>query len=142
MLTFEQIKEIIPQRFPMIMIDRILEYKKDESLVAIKNVSGNDIFLQGHFPDKPVMPGNLISEAAAQAAIILYHVSKNEGKPMPTYLLGSVKANFSHPVVPGDQLRIEASVKTLLIDGGYIANKIFVADKLVAQVDIVFKVVR
>lgn len=142
MFNFEQIKKIIPQRFPIIMIDRVTKYKKGESLTAIKNISGNDIYLLGHFPNNAVMPGNLISEAAAQAAIILYHLSKNKGRPKPLYLLGSVKANFYFPVVPGDQLRIEAVAKKLLANAGYISNNIFVDQKLVAEVDITFKVER
>lgn len=142
MLNFEQIKEIIPQRFPMILIDKVTEHKKGKSLIAIKNVSGNDIYFLGHFPKNAVMPGNLITEAAAQAAIVLYHVSKNKDKSIPTYLLGSTKASFHHPVVPGDQLRIEATAKRLLSNGGYISTNIFVEEKLVAQIDIVFKVKR
>lgn len=142
MLNFEQIKKIIPQRFPMVLIDKVTEYKKQKSLVAIKNVSGNDIYFLGHFPKNAVMPGNLITEAASQAAIVLYHISKNKGKSIPTYLLGSTKASFHHPVVPGDQLRIEAIAKRLLSSAGYISTKIFVDKRLVAEVDIIFKVKR
>lgn len=142
MIDFEEIKQILPQRFPFILIDRVIEYERNERLVAIKNVSGNDINFLGHFPNNAIMPGNLISEAAAQAAIILYHISKNEGQPPLIYLLGLVKANFYFPVVPGDQLAIEAIAKSLLLDGGYISNNVRVGEKLVAQIDIIFKVKR
>lgn len=142
MLNFEQIKEIIPQRFPMILIDRVTAYKKGKTLTAIKNISGNDICFLGHFPGNAVMPGNLIAEAAAQAAIALYHISKNEGKPIPAYLLGSTKADFYHPAIPGDQLRIEAAAKKLLPNGGYVAVEVFVEAKLIARADIIFKVKR
>lgn len=142
MLNFEQIKKIIPQRFPMILIDKVTKYEKGKSLVAIKNVSGNESYFLGHFPKNAVMPGNLITEAVAQAAIVLYHVSKNKDKSTPMYLLGSTKASFYHPVVPGDQLKIETIAKRLLSTAGYISTKVFVDSRLVAEADIVFKVKR
>lgn len=142
MLDFEHIKKIIPQRFPLILIDKVIEYRKGESLTAIKNISGNDIYFLGHFPNKAIMPGNLIVEAAAQAAIVLYHLSKNKGKSLLTYLLGSVKANFYSPVVPGDQLIIKANAKKLLNNAGFISIKIFINQKLAADTDIIFKVKR
>ncbi len=115
-LDFEEIKKLIPQRFPFIMIDKVVELEPGKQAVAIKNVSGNDILFLGHFPDKAIMPGAAIIEAMAQTAIVLFAAGKegeSSGKK-PTYYFGSVKARFLHPVVPGDQIKIKmVNVKTL-----------------------------
>jgi len=139
-LDFEQIKKLIPQRFPFIMIDRVLELEPGRHAVAVKNVSGNDIFFLGHFPEKAIMPGAAIIEAMAQTAIILFASSGkgNEAGKKPLYFFGSVKARFLHPVVPGDQLVIKvASVKTLPT-GAYVSGEAFVNEKKVSEAELVF----
>lgn len=103
----------LPHRYPFLLIDRVLEYTPDESLVAIKNVTINEPFFQGHFPNRPVMPGVLVVEAMAQACGVL---SFRTEQTLPTqnsvYLfVGIDKARFKRPVEPGDQLRIEVSLK-------------------------------
>ncbi|MHB8256237.1 MAG: 3-hydroxyacyl-ACP dehydratase FabZ [Acidiferrobacterales bacterium] len=103
----------LPHRYPFLLIDRVLEYTPDESLVAIKNVTINEPFFQGHFPNRPVMPGVLVVEAMAQACGVL---SFRTEETLPTqnsvYLfVGIDKARFKRPVEPGDQLRIEVSLK-------------------------------
>src|SRR6266540_955842 len=116
-LDFEEIKELIPQRFPFIMIDRVLEIEPGKHATAVKNISGNDMVFLGHFPEKAIMPGALILEAMAQTAIILFATSEKNNKThdkKPLYFFGSVKARFLHPAVPGDQLKIRiVNVKTL-----------------------------
>ena len=82
-LSFEQIKELIPQRFPFIMIDRVVELDPGKYVVAVKNVSGNDIFFLGHFPDKAIMPGAAIIEAMAQTAIVLFAAGKKNDISIP-----------------------------------------------------------
>src|SRR3990172_5939423 len=101
-LDFEEIKKLIPQRFPFIMIDRILEVDPGKHAIAVKNISGNDMVFLGHFPEKAIMPGALILEAMAQTAIILFAISsKSESRDKtPLYFFGSVKARFLHPAVP------------------------------------------
>ena len=79
-LDFEQIKELIPQRFPFIMIDKVLEIEPGKHAIAVKNVSGNDVFIPGHFPEKAIMPGALIIEAMAQTAIILFAYTEEQKK--------------------------------------------------------------
>ncbi|MFA6054466.1 MAG: 3-hydroxyacyl-ACP dehydratase FabZ [Thermodesulfovibrionales bacterium] len=141
-LSFEEIKKLIPQRFPFIMLDKVIELVPGKEAVAIKNISGNDIFFLGHFPEKAIMPGAAIIEAMAQASIVLFASArkKDEGEKIPIYYFGSVKARFHHPVVPGDQLRIKVvNVKTLPT-GAYVSGEAFVEDKKVSEADLVFSV--
>lgn len=108
-MTIEEIKEYLPHRHPFLLIDRIVEFDKDERIVALKNVTVNEPFFPGHFPHYHVMPGVLIIEAMAQAAAVLSLKSlghKNDGKWV-YYFVGIDGARFKRPVVPGDTLRIE-----------------------------------
>ncbi|HWR58467.1 MAG TPA: 3-hydroxyacyl-ACP dehydratase FabZ [Thermodesulfovibrionales bacterium] len=147
-LNFEQIKALIPQRFPFIMIDRIIEMEPGEKAVSIKNVSGNDIFFLGHFPDKAVFPGAAIIEAMAQTAIVLFAASSPHSKgeqdsskeKKPLYYFGSVKARFLNPVVPGDQIKITVINVKSLATGAYVSAEAFVEDKKISEAELVFSV--
>jgi 3-hydroxyacyl-[acyl-carrier-protein] dehydratase len=110
-LDINQIQAILPHRYPFLLIDRVLEIERKKRIVAIKNVTINEPFFAGHFPDFPIMPGVLIVEAMAQAggAMLLTEVEDRSGKLI--VFTGIEKARFRRPVVPGDQLRIE--VETL-----------------------------
>jgi 3-hydroxyacyl-[acyl-carrier-protein] dehydratase len=139
-LDFEQIKKLIPQRFPFIMIDRILNVDPGKEAVAVKNISGNDIFFLGHFPDRAIMPGVALIEAMAQTAIVLFASQENLALHNNLYFLGSVKARFYHPVVPGDCLKIRAvNVKTLPA-GAYVTAEASVDDRKVSEAELVFSV--
>jgi len=143
-LSFEEIKQLIPQRFPFIMIDKVVELEPGKQAVAIKNVSGNDILFLGHFPDRAIMPGAAIIEAMAQTAIVLFAAGKEgeSGGKKPIYYFGSVKARFLHPVVPGDQIKIRMiNVKTLPT-GAYVTGEAFVDDKKISEAELVFSVKR
>jgi 3-hydroxyacyl-[acyl-carrier-protein] dehydratase len=111
-MDINEIKNLLPHRYPFLLVDRVLEFNAGESLVGIKNVSVNEPFFQGHFPEKPVMPGVLIIEALAQATGLLAFSSGNKGAQRETlyYLVGIDNARFKQPVVPGDQLRLEVNV--------------------------------
>ena len=141
-LDFEEIKKLIPQRFPFIMIDRILEIEPGKHAVAIKNISGNDMVFLGHFPEKAIMPGALILEAMAQTAIVLFTVGKprESGNKNPLYYFGSVKARFLHPAVPGDQLKIIVENVKSLPTGAFVSGEAFVDDKKVTEAELVFSV--
>ncbi|MDE2027243.1 MAG: 3-hydroxyacyl-ACP dehydratase FabZ [Candidatus Omnitrophica bacterium] len=137
-LEIDDIQKIIPHRFPFLLIDRVLECKPNEKLVAVKNVSINEQFFVGHFPHEQVMPGVLIVEAMAQAGCIYVYYSKNlQGKHL-TYYLAKTEARFLHPVVPGDQLKIEITTVKLLPKAGFVRAKAFVGEKLAAEADIGF----
>lgn len=108
-IDIELIKRILPHRYPFLMIDRVLDYQAGHSLRAIKNITINEPFFQGHFPHKPVMPGVLIIEALAQAAALLGIQDLEDGrlgKGSVIYLVGVDKARFRRPAGPGDQLVI------------------------------------
>ncbi len=107
MLDINEIKKIIPHRYPFLLVDKIIECDDDSQIVGIKSVTMNEPFFQGHFPDFPVMPGVLIVEAMAQVACILaLRVLKKEGHSS-IFFTGIDSVKFRKPVVPGDVLRLE-----------------------------------
>jgi len=111
-LDINRILEFIPHRYPFLLVDRIMQYSPGESLTALKNVSVNEPFFVGHFPNRPVMPGVLIIEAMAQATGVLAIVTadrKLQGNSL-FYLVGVNDARFKQPVIPGDQLMIEVKL--------------------------------
>ncbi len=109
-MDINQIRQILPHRYPFLLIDRVVEIERKRRIVAIKNVSVNEPFFQGHFPQFPVMPGVLTVEAMAQAggALLLTEVEDRQGKLM--LFTGIERAKFRRPITPGDQLRIEVTV--------------------------------
>jgi 3-hydroxyacyl-[acyl-carrier-protein] dehydratase len=137
-LDILDIQKIIPHRIPFLMIDRVLECKPNEKLVAVKNVSVNEQYFKGHFPQNQIMPGVLIIEAMAQAGCIYFYFSKNlQGQDL-IYYLAKTEARFHHPVVPGDQLIIEVTTVKLLPKTGFVKAKALVGDKMVAEAEIGF----
>lgn len=110
MLTINEIIRILPHRYPMLLVDRILEIEAGKRVVGLKNVSANEQFFQGHFPGAPVMPGVLIVEAMAQCCAVLF-LKDLADRDDKLFLFGGIdKARFRRPVVPGDQLRLECDV--------------------------------
>ncbi len=107
-----EIMSILPHRYPFLLIDRVIEITRKERIVAIKNVTINEPFFQGHFPGYPIMPGVLMVEAAAQAggALLLTEFSEQERTEKLMVFTGIEDASFRRPVTPGDQLRIEVNV--------------------------------
>ncbi len=106
-IDIQQIQGLIPHRYPFLLVDKVIECDMDSRIVGIKNVTVNEPFFQGHFPEFPVMPGVLIIEALAQVACILgIKILNKEGQPA-VFFTGIDKAKFRRPVVPGDQLRLE-----------------------------------
>ena len=108
-----EILKILPHRYPFLLVDRILEVEKGKRIVGIKNVTFNEEFFQGHFPGNPVMPGVLIVEAMAQVSAIGLHGIIPDQEKKILYLSAVDRCMFRRPVVPGDQLRIEAEILNL-----------------------------
>ncbi len=106
-IEIERIMQMIPHRYPFLMIDRVVEVVPDATAIGIKNVSINEPFFQGHFPQRPVMPGVLIIEAMAQtAAVLVVHTLGRAAEGKLVYFMTVENARFRRPVMPGDQLRI------------------------------------
>ncbi len=106
------IMALLPHRYPFLLIDSVVEYRAGESITAVKNVTINEPYFQGHFPGRPVMPGVLIVEAMAQAGGVLsYMTSRDQNPGLIYYLAGVDDARFRRPVVPGDRLEISAVVE-------------------------------
>jgi len=110
-LDIAEIKKLLPHRFPFLLVDRVLEIQSGVSLRGYKNVSANEEFFQGHFPDHPVMPGVLVVEALAQAAALLALKSMDVTGGQAIYLVAIDNARFRRPVVPGDRLDLDVSVE-------------------------------
>jgi len=113
LLGIEEILKILPHRYPFLLVDRVLEMEKGKSIVAIKNVTHNENFFQGHFPRLKVMPGVLVAESIAQAGGILLHHSIPNPEKVLVFLSSIKNAKFRKPVVPGDQMRIEVEILKL-----------------------------
>ena len=136
----KEIKQILPHRFPMLLVDRVIEYQKAEHLRAIKNVTINEDFFNGHFPNKAVMPGVLIIEAMAQASCLLLlkeeHIreqSANENGEQLILLAGIEKARFKEPVVPGDQLILDVVLQKFKRNYAVFECQALVDEKIVAS---------
>ncbi len=140
LLDIRRIQRILPHRYPFLMLDRVIELQEDVRAVAIKNVTINEEFFQGHYPGHPIMPGVLILEAMAQlGGVLLSQKLEHTGKV--AVLLSLDKVKFRRPVVPGDQLILEANAIRVKSRTGHVQCNARVGDELVAQADIKFMMV-
>jgi UDP-3-O-[3-hydroxymyristoyl] N-acetylglucosamine deacetylase/3-hydroxyacyl-[acyl-carrier-protein] dehydratase len=140
-MDIRAIQRILPHRYPMLLVDRVIEITADETkAVGIKNVTFNDVFFQGHYPGTPIMPGVLIVEAMAQlGGLLLSQKLEHTGKL--AVLLSMDKVKMRNPVVPGDQLLLEALAVRVKSRTGHVRCKAFVGDKIAAEADIKFMLV-
>jgi 3-hydroxyacyl-[acyl-carrier-protein] dehydratase len=127
------ILKILPHRYPFLLIDRVIELVRMKSIVALKNVTITEPFFQGHFPEKPIMPGVLIVEAIAQAGGLLLLTEIPNRDEMLMVFTGIEKARFRRPVLPGDQLRIEVVVKAWRMTAARLEGKAYVDGKVAAE---------
>ncbi len=138
-LTIQEIKEIIPHRYPMLLVDRVEELEECKRVVAKKNVTINEPFFQGHFPHEPVMPGVLIVEAMAQAgAVALLSLEDFRGKT--AYFGGLDKAKFRKKVTPGDTLILEVEIIKVKSAAGIGKGIAYVDGKKVAEAELTFMI--
>ena len=142
LFDIQRIQEVLPQRYPFLLVDRVIDVDKQKGvIVCIKNVTINDYFFVGHFPDKPIMPGVLIIEALAQASILLYAQLKPENaRKKPDYLLGKVDAKFMKMVKAGDQLVLEVHKQKILDTAGIVHAFAKVDNAVVTEAKITFGV--
>ena len=139
--SIEEILMVLPQRFPFVMIDRIIDFIPGEKCTAIKNVSVNEPYFQGHFPGRPIMPGVLILESMAQAgAFLVLHDLEN---PLKKGMLFSAveKSKFRAPIVPGDQIVLEMKLLKFRLGTAKIRGEAYVNDKLVAEATLLASIV-
>jgi 3-hydroxyacyl-[acyl-carrier-protein] dehydratase len=132
-MEINDILKILPHRYPFLLIDRVLELERMKRIVALKNVTITEPFFQGHFPDKPIMPGVLIVEAIAQAGGLLLLTEVPNRDEMLMVFTGIEKARFRRPVVPGDQLRIEVEVRAWRRTAARLEGKAYVDGKVAAE---------
>ena len=133
MMNINEILTILPHRYPMLLVDRILEFESGKRIVGLKNVTANEQFFQGHFPGAPVMPGVLIVEAMAQCGAVLF-LRDIPDRDRKLFLFGGIdKARFRRPVLPGDQLIMEVEpiqkrATTIRLRGTARVNDVVVAE--------------
>ncbi len=139
MLNIDEIKKVIPHRYPFLLVDKILEVEEGKRAVGIKNVTANEHFFVGHFPDYPVMPGVLIVEALAQVGAVAI-LSKKENKGKIAFFAGIDKVRFKKQVRPGDQLRLETEIVKTKGPVGVGHAKATVDGELVAQGELMFAI--
>jgi 3-hydroxyacyl-[acyl-carrier-protein] dehydratase/UDP-3-O-[3-hydroxymyristoyl] N-acetylglucosamine deacetylase/3-hydroxyacyl-[acyl-carrier-protein] dehydratase len=136
LIAVEEILKFLPHRFPFLLVDRVLEIEKGKSIIAIKNVTYNEPFFQGHFPKRKIMPGVLVVEALAQAGGILLFHSVPEPETKFVFLSKIDKTKFRKPVVPGDQLRLNVEIIKLKSKFCHIRGKASVDNEVVVEGEI------
>lgn len=138
-MDLEQIKEVIPHRYPFLLVDKVLEMEEGKRIVALKNVTANEPFFQGHFPSYAVMPGVLMIEAMAQAGAIAV-LNKEENKGKLGFLAGVDKCRFKRQVRPGDQLKLEVEIVRVKGPIGKGKGTVTIDGELACEAEITFAI--
>jgi 3-hydroxyacyl-[acyl-carrier-protein] dehydratase len=134
MMDIKEIQKFLPHRYPFLMVDRILEINPGNKVTGIKNITINEEFFRGHFPGQPIMPGVLIIEALAQVAgVLAFHSGATPGKSV--FFMSIEKAKFRRPVIPGDQLKLEATILQHRGNVWKFVGNALVEEKIVAEAE-------
>lgn len=136
-MLIEEIMEILPQRYPMLMLDKVLEIS-EKKIIAVKNISGNDPCFVGHFPEKKVYPGVLLTESLAQASIILFNQFSEESEQKGLPVLYHTNIKFKKIIVPGDQLMIHVKLRKKVNESAIVEGTIYVNDEIAAGGSLTF----
>jgi 3-hydroxyacyl-[acyl-carrier-protein] dehydratase len=154
-IDFDTVRKLLPQAYPFVLVDRVEQFEKNQSIVCLKNVSGNEWMFPGHFPEKAIYPGVLLIEGLAQSGILLFQLSQETdgsvfatgtgdlggGKQARTFLLASVKTRFLKAVVPGDQLFYSCEVIKMTSRAGILEGVVTVNGEIAAKAELTFGVV-
>ncbi|MGO8933707.1 MAG: 3-hydroxyacyl-ACP dehydratase FabZ [Terracidiphilus sp.] len=132
-LTIQEIMDFLPHRYPFLLIDRVLEFEPQKRVVALKNVTMNEPFFQGHFPGAPIMPGVLVIEAMAQAGAVLLLSELEDRHSKLAVFTGIDGAKFRRSITPGDQIRIEVNVVSFRPRAGKMEGKAYIDGKLACE---------
>jgi 3-hydroxyacyl-[acyl-carrier-protein] dehydratase len=135
-MELTDILKLLPHRYPILLVDRVLELAPGKRVVALKNVTANESFFQGHFPGYPVMPGVLIVEAMAQAGCVMMLSGVDDPETKVPFFAGIDRCKFRRPVVPGDQLRLELDVLRQRGGSCKLVGKAMVGEELAAEAEI------
>ncbi|TES55756.1 beta-hydroxyacyl-ACP dehydratase [Halalkalibacterium halodurans] len=137
-LSYEQVRSLLPQKHPFIFIDTVEQIEPDNRIVCVKNLTGNEWYVPGHFPDQTVFPGVLLVEAMAQSGILLYKLSQEDisSTEKQQFLLSGVKVRFLNPAVPGNQIRIETEYVKMTANAGIVTSTGWVGESKIAKADI------
>jgi 3-hydroxyacyl-[acyl-carrier-protein] dehydratase len=139
--TIQEIMDFLPHRYPFLLIDRVVEFEPKDRLVAIKNVTMNELFFQGHFPGAPIMPGVLVIEAMAQAGAVLMMSEFEDRHSKLAVFTGIERAKFRRQIIPGDQLRIEVKVLNFKTRIGRMEAAAYVDGKLACEATLTCQIV-
>ena len=137
-MNFQEVNAILPQKFPLLMVDKVLEIIPNKKISTVINITGNEMVFLGHFPNQAIFPGVYITEALAQSAILLFNEKKQGNSTL--FLLYSTKMTFKSVVVPGDQLRMVVESRTVTASGVVVDAIAYVEDKIVAKGELIFSI--
>ena len=141
MISFDEITRLIPHRYPFLFVDRVLELDAGKRIRCLKNVTGNEYFFSGHFPDVALMPGTVMVEALAQCGLLLFLAGSPQQHAGKVFLLGAVEARFLRPVTPGDQLHLEVVAEKVISTAAIVRGVALVEGTPVAKAKLTFAAV-
>ncbi|MBO8162853.1 MAG: 3-hydroxyacyl-ACP dehydratase FabZ [Brevibacillus sp.] len=140
-LGFDDVRRLLPQSYPFVLVDVIEEWERNSRIVCRKNVTGNEWMIPGHFPAQAIYPGVLLIEGMAQSAILLFRLDRTKPDDADSsFMIAGVKARFLRPVVPGDQIRYECTVIKMVSTGGVVEATAQVDGEIAAKADLTFAV--
>lgn len=137
-LDFDEIRRLLPQAYPFVLLDRVEELTAGERVVALKNICGNEWMFRGHFPQQAIYPGVLLIESMAQAAILLFKAGRAETEG--TFLLAGVKSRFLRPLVPGDQVRLICEAQKIISTAAIVKAEATLDGEVVAKAELTFAI--